>query len=408
MDMIGNRKKFCALLCLLLTALCAKACALTQADSARLTIAAATDLHVNPTTRYTDFINPLEPYHLQIIDAFLWDAANSGADIVLLLGDVTNQGRLAQHEALLEKLRAAEAGGLTVYVLPGNHDIGEVTPAQFAGLYADFGYGEAFSRDPSSLSYSVLYGGYMLLLLDTHGYEGLQSGAYLRDSTLDWAGQQLEQARAMGLPMIAAGHYPLCTSHSTTFSGKEKAIRLLEDYGVQLYLSGHLHKRCVTVQDSLTELVVDQTIAYPCSYAAVTADGNGGYAYQPRYIAVSEWARQSGSDDPNLLGFDAYQQQLEQERCRYVVQKLKRDQTVSAQELQLAEDFFTRLSQYRAYGTLSQYADALRQHPGCDLLIRLGEGTIYSRWIPSVLADAVAYTTGFVLRDGKISLPDED
>ena len=44
----------------------------------------------------------------------------------------------------------------------------------------------------------------------------------------------------------------------------------------------------------------------------------------------------------------------------------------------------------------------LREHPGCDILIQLGAGTIYSRWIPSVLADAVPYTTGFVLREGNI------
>ena len=400
------------MLCLALAIFCAQAVAEqtagTEENPTPLKIAAASDLHVNPAFRYTNIVNPLEPYHLQIVDAFLWDAVNRGANVVLLLGDITNQGRLSQHEALIEKLRAAEDRGTAVYVLPGNHDIGEVSTEHFAELYADFGYGEAHSRDAASLSYSVVLGDQMLLLLDTNGYAELMSGAFLKDETLRWARQQLEEAGQMGWQVIAAGHYPLCTSHSTAFAGKEKAIELLEAYGVQLYLCGHLHKRCVTVQGELTELVVDQTIAYPCCYAELTADGTNGFVYQPQPIAVSEWAGQHKIADQNLLLFDRYQRRLEQERCCSIVEKLKGDQQISEEEQRLAEDFFCQMMDYRAQGTLSRYADALRQHPGCEIMIRLGEGTIYSRWIPSVLNDAVAYTTGFVIRDGRIGVPGEN
>ena len=204
----------------------------------------------------------------------------------------------------------------------------------------------------------------------------------------------------MGVRVIAAGHYPLCTAHSTVFAGKEKAIRLLEEYGVELYLCGHLHKRCVTVQGGLTELVVDQTIAYPCCYAEVTADGE--LTYRPRSIAMSEWARQYAPDDPNLLRFEPYQTSLEQERCRSIVEKLKGEQSISPEDQRLAEDFYFKMMDCRAHGTLSRYADALKAHPGCGIMIELGAGTIYSRWIPSVLSDAVPYTTGFMIRDGRI------
>ena len=127
------------LLCLALAVLCAQAAAEqdvgTEKNRTTLKIAAASDLHVNPAFRYTNIVNPLEPYHLQIVDAFLWDAVNRGADVVLLLGDITNQGRMSQHEALIEKLRAAQKQGVTVIVLPGNHDIGEVSTDRFAELY---------------------------------------------------------------------------------------------------------------------------------------------------------------------------------------------------------------------------------------------------------------------------------
>ena len=383
-------------------------CGMAQAACESLTIACATDLHVNPAFGRYGYVNPLEPYHLQIVDAFLWDAESQGADVLLLLGDITNQGKLSQHEALIAKLRNAQNSSMAVYVLPGNHDIGEVDPARFATLYADFGYGEALSRDPASLSYCALLGNQLLLMLDTGGYSGTRNAALLTDATLQWMEAQLSLAREQGWQVIAAGHYPLCTEHSTAFEGKDDALRLLRAYGVQLYLCGHLHKRCVTVQDGLTELVVDQTIFYPCSYAVLQADGGGGYRYQPREIAVSAWAAQHGETDANLLGFDAYQEALEQARCRYVVERLKGEQTLDPQSLALAEDFFWKLSLCRAHGTVSRHAGMLWEHPGRQILITLGRGTIYERWIPSVLRDAVPYTTGFILKGGVIRATEEE
>lgn len=399
------------ILCLMLIFACAQAAAGQTAGAQEdgiLRIAVATDLHVNPKNWDYGMVNPLMPYHLQIVDAFLWDAAECGVDVLLLCGDITNQGRLDQHEALVGKLRAAEESGMAVYVLPGNHDIGEVSAAQFAQLYADFGYGEAYSRDAASLSYSVLLGRRMLLMLDTNGYVGHQNIAYLTDETLAWMSDQLSLAAENGWEVIACGHYPICTPHQTEFVGREKALRLLEENGVQLYLSGHLHKRCVTVEDDLTELVVDQTIAYPCCYALLEADGEDGYRYQPQAIDVSAWAKQTGQDDANLLAFEAYQRQMELRRCRDVVSKVKKEQEVSPQALKQAEEFFWLMSDYRAHGVLSRYADILLVHPGCQVMIDMGAGTIYSWWIPATLTGAVPYTAGFILRDHRIAeIPDD-
>ena len=386
------------LLCLALALLCSP----VAAAQPSLKLAASADLHINPAYRTYGIVNPLEPYHLQLADAFLWDAQRRDTDVLLLLGDITNQGKRSQHEALLDKLRQAAQEGVLIYVLPGNHDIGEVDTDEFARLYADFGYGQALSRDGESLSYSVLAGDLLLLMLDTNGYSGHRDTAFLTDSTLKWMEAQLAHAREMGWQVLCAGHYPLLTPNSTPFSGGEKAVSLLKAYGVPLYLCGHLHKRCVTVDGGLTELVVEQAIAYPCCYAALSVEDGGILRYTPQPVAVSEWAAQRGEDDPNLLGFDAYQTALERARCADVVATLKGEQALSAQEQRQAEDFFFKLSDFRAHGTLNRHADALRAHPGFDIMLRLGAGTIYSRWIPSLLADAVPYTTGFILQDGAI------
>ena len=71
------------LLCLALALVCAPAL-VAQETQAPLRIAASADLHVNPAYRTSGVVNPLEPYHLQLVDAFLWDAQQRGADVLLL------------------------------------------------------------------------------------------------------------------------------------------------------------------------------------------------------------------------------------------------------------------------------------------------------------------------------------
>ena len=61
------------------------------------------------------------------------------------------------------------------------------------------------------------------------------------------------------------------------------------------------------------------------------------------------------------------------------------------------------MSDCRAHGTLSRYADALRQHPGYELMVELSVGTIYERWIPKTIDTAVPYTTGFLMKDGVLT-----
>ena len=159
------------------------------------------------------------------------------------------------------------------------------------------------------------------------------------------------------------------------------------------------------MQGELAELVVDQAIAYPCCYAMLEVDGES-CRYTPRQIAVSDWAAQSGTYDPSLLGFDACQTELEQARCRGIVERLRGDRDVGAEALAQAEDFFWQLMDSRAHGTVSEHADALRAHPGYGLLVELAVGTIYNSWIPSVIESAVPYTTGFLLRDHRMMSPD--
>ena len=59
----------------------------------------------------------------EITSAFLEQAAALRPDALILTGDLTFNGEEASHLALAEKLAGAEAAGVPVFVLPGNHDL---------------------------------------------------------------------------------------------------------------------------------------------------------------------------------------------------------------------------------------------------------------------------------------------
>ena len=138
---------------LCLTALLLSACGVEVPEQTPLPeteglrIAVASDLHFDP--EHTDKKSGLGAvaYNPELVDALLYDAKAQGAELLLLTGDIVNAGKDDCHAALAEKLRTAEDSGVTVYVLPGNHDLAPVTQQEFAALYADFGYAEAYRCD---------------------------------------------------------------------------------------------------------------------------------------------------------------------------------------------------------------------------------------------------------------------
>ena len=95
-------------------------------------------------------------YSEEIMDAFLAEAIAQKPEALLLTGDLSFNGALLSHTALAAKLRVAEAAGLRIYVLTGNHDLDNPNAARFSGaefqrvtpaspedfrrIYADFGF----------------------------------------------------------------------------------------------------------------------------------------------------------------------------------------------------------------------------------------------------------------------------
>ena len=409
----------CALLCALLLCSCAKP-SLRVPDNpplpppAGLRAAVASDLHLDPDNTDKSGTPAAAAYNLELADALLRDARQQGAEILLLTGDLVNGGKPHRHEALIEKLRRAEEAGLAVYVLPGNHDLAPIGQQDFAALYADFGYGEAASRDPASLSYCVVREDAALLMLDTGGYPGgvidlpAASGrrdgeACLSEATLRWIEEQLHAAREKGLPVLCAGHFNLLPPESRDseksgyyLENGDRLAALLREYGVPLYLSGHLHVRAVLEEDGLTELITEYLLAYPVGYSVVDLERDG-LTVTHRRVDVNAWAAENGVSDPVLRDFAVWQQRALYAYSRENVAYMAERNPLSRREQRQAAAFFYAVMDAFWRGDLAAERETLRAMPGCEPFFRCAEGYAYGWWLRDLIENASGAFSGFTI-----------
>ena len=260
------------------------------------------------------------PYVEEITDAFLDELLADPPDVVLLTGDLTFNGAEISHRRLAGKLQRLEDAGIPVLVLPGNHDVYNENAAlyrggsfervpfadseSFAGIYRDFGPGEALSADSDSLSYVwQLNEQVWIMMLDentAHDFCGLS------DRSFQWIEAQLQKAREEGRFVLVAGHQNVF-QHSIFRGGYviQEAQRLqvlLRRYGVPLCLSGHLHTQHVQSEDGLTEIATSALCSYPCQYAVLTAE-DGRLRYGTRRLDLAAWAERNGRPDAVFQDF---------------------------------------------------------------------------------------------------------
>ena len=275
-----------------------------------------------------------------ITDAFLAEAAEKQPDALILSGDLTQNGEKVNHEELAKKLRLLESQGVPVVVIPGNHDINHPSAASFEGtekkkadninaeefysIYREFGYDEAMDRDEKSLSY--IYQAderYWLMMLDSCQYDPENKiGGRIRKETLLWMEKWLERAREEQVMVIPVAHHNLLKvstlyPEDCTLENAVQVIDLLEQYGLPVYISGHLHLQRVKKHGNggpsqaeesygIYEIVSDSMVIPPCQYGELRWQEDGSVQYETCPVDVAGWAASQGITDENLLNFPQY------------------------------------------------------------------------------------------------------
>ncbi|MBR3185636.1 MAG: metallophosphoesterase [Oscillospiraceae bacterium] len=284
----------------------------------------------------------------EITDAFLEEVKAEEPDALILTGDISFNGEKESHLALAEKLAALEEAGVPVLVLPGNHDLyrscysffgdeGEqvesVSAEEFAAIYGAFGFDEALSRDDDSLSYLARINDMTrVLMLDADTPHDFCS---LSDKTLLWIERRLSEAAVEGKRMLVACHQNLY-KHSMFGAGyvlgcSDELHALLEKYGAELMLSGHMHIQHIQTEGGVTEIATSPLTMGACQYGLLSSE-NGALRYETRPVNVAAWASARGMDDERLATFAAYAMGRLESRTRTQAEEQLEARGISTQE----------------------------------------------------------------------------
>ena len=270
-------------------------------------------------------------YSTEILSAF---ASGLEADVLIVSGDLTTNGEKDTHLWLASYFEKLEHMGTEVFVIPGNHDIDNpyatgfnsggqrrvntVTAKSFAKIYEDFGYDQAYSRDPASLSYVVrLTEDTFLLMLDTNKYEDNQALGYpqmsgdVREETLSWLSDVNEDIHAQveHPKIISVSHHNLLSHSPVHDEGfvvdhPDGILKMVNEMGITLNFSGHIHIQDIEKDSNrrLTEIVTSSLIQFPQNYGVLSLDEDG-YDYHTEWVDVENYAQVMGLKDAFLLNF---------------------------------------------------------------------------------------------------------
>jgi len=224
-----------------------------------------------------------------VVAAFLADVAASGAKVLLIPGDLSEEGHWAEHLGIAKILKDFQKrSGVKVFVIPGNHDIrtsasrGRLDLEDFLDLYADLGYNRALARREGDASYTAELGnGYRLLAIDAIVYR--QDESAVSPELFTWIEEQLAQAKKDGKKLIAMTHYNVLdhllvegfTGGLLTIDQYRKMATMLADGGVKYVFTGHMHANDITFADTakgnrIFDVQTGCLLAYPNAYRQVT------------------------------------------------------------------------------------------------------------------------------------------
>ncbi|MDO9111820.1 MAG: metallophosphoesterase [Desulfatirhabdiaceae bacterium] len=244
-----------------------------------------------------------------ILNAAIGGMKQDNIQFALVAGDLTKDGELSSHMKFAAYLKELEDSGIEVYVVPGNHDINNphavsysgantvpvprVSPDEFVQIYGQFGFAQAISRDPNSLSYLVEpVPGLCVLAMDACRYlENVDSpitGGRFSQETLSWILNVIAWAKASNKQIIGLMHHGVVAHYSMQpllfgqylVDDWAAVSRLFANAGMRMVFTGHYHaqdvvKRTIrvgTTPSFMFDVETGSLVTYPVPYRLITTD----------------------------------------------------------------------------------------------------------------------------------------
>ncbi len=333
-------------------------------------------------------------YSDTLMEALIWEIGEKKPDILIVSGDLTTNGARESHMELAGFFYRVEELGTEVYVVPGNHDINNpyalsfvgnmrtrvdsIDPKEFASIYDDFGYNQALSRDPNSLSYLVsLRDNLYVLMLDSNNYNfnyqfgfPLSSGR-LQEETLLWI--DTLQNQLTGVQVFGVGHHNLVT-HSKMFTrgfnmdNQLDVAEKLTSLGIDLYLSGHIHIQDIAYDPTygIYDIATGSTTQYEQGYGAIEITEDA-LTYTAKAIDMEGYAKELGLDDPKLQNFTTYAQEYFTKQSHGMVDRML-PETYTENEREAIQTVFAEINLRHFRGTDGLDKDYIRGLEGYKLV----------------------------------------
>lgn len=299
-----TKNALCVLLCVMLLV------PIVLSGSARtepgLSVYVVSDTHYRPYSTLTPLSElPVSPgdelyYHVNsksmltyeadaVIDEFLARFEASDSQILLIPGDLSEDGHWQEHLQFAQKLREfIRRTGKTIFVINGNHDIrtsasgNRLDLEDFLDIYADIGYDKALARHNGTASYTAeLDNQYRLIAIDACIYR--EDGSRISPDLLAWIKQQAETARADGKHLIGMVHHSVLPHLSIqSVAGNMLSIENYRsvavnfaDWGIKYVFTGHGHTNDITTAVSpagnrITDIETGSLLTYPNAYRVAT------------------------------------------------------------------------------------------------------------------------------------------
>ncbi len=227
-------------------------------------------------------------------------------DILLIPGDLTKDGEKVSHEKMSQLLKLFDNAHIRVFVIPGNHDINNpeaarydgdnaspapsITANDFVSFYSGYGYTNAISRDPHSLSYVSEAGpGLWIMGLDACEYENNQNIAIvagrIKPETKQWALNWMAEAKKRHVSVMGMMHHGILEH----FIGQNQLDPgyVVDDYetlahdfsaaGMNIVFTGHYHANDITSRTEGKNILYDietgSMVTPPSPYRIITIKG---------------------------------------------------------------------------------------------------------------------------------------
>jgi predicted phosphodiesterase len=197
-------------------------------------------------------------------------------DFLLIPGDLTQHGEPENHRWLADRLTKLP---YPAYVIPGNHDLVErsgtpdaIAAHEFPSYYPKFGY------ESDQLYYSqTIFPGVRLIGLNSIAFDesGKQlSMGYIDDEQLNWLKETLEETIEETILVMVhhnvVEHLPGQTQSPMgrryMLQNAHELLDTLDQFGVKLLFTGHLHVQDIAQHGALTEITTGSLVSYPHPY----------------------------------------------------------------------------------------------------------------------------------------------